>query len=226
MLEPPLGPWTEDFPSTAHGAEAGAVRGGLEKARRHGAPRLHPFRTGDRSLCRATVAKRPKFHRATWVSADKLARRGAAHRDAQDRRACAWTKAGRSSRLRPAPPASADAAHRSAPARRSVFELPEGPAIAGIQALHMRAHAMDRAGGVGADQRAVGADLGAAAFLRWPCSTVPGGSKPRSTTQPKGMRGSARLELRDFERVVCRRARLRRCGRGRHRHRSFRARCR
>ena len=30
------------------------------------------------------------------------------------------------------------------------LELPEGPAIAGIQTLHMRAHLVDRAGGIGA----------------------------------------------------------------------------
>ena len=37
----------EDFPSTARSAETGAVRGGVEKAPRHRAPRLHPFRTGN-----------------------------------------------------------------------------------------------------------------------------------------------------------------------------------
>ena len=59
----------------------------------------------------------------------------------------------------------------------------------------MRSNAMDGAGGVGTDQGACRRAPVALVFLRpWPCSMVPGGSNPRSTTQPNGMRGSARLE--------------------------------
>ena len=52
MLEPPLGPWTEEFPSTTSRAETSAVLREVEKALRPCAPRLHPFRTGNRSLFR------------------------------------------------------------------------------------------------------------------------------------------------------------------------------
>ena len=75
------------------------------------------------------------------------------------------------------------------------LELPEGPAIAGIQPLHMRAHLMDRAGGIGAGQGAVGAHLGGLMRCADRTARCPTGSRPRSTTQPKGMRGSARLDL-------------------------------
>ena len=72
MLEPPLGPWGEDFPSRREGAETGAVRSRLEKAPRHRAPRLHPFRAGDRSLCRATSPSGPKFNGQTGWPPNKL----------------------------------------------------------------------------------------------------------------------------------------------------------
>ena len=91
----------------------------LEEARRHRAPRLHPFRTGDRSLCRRCGAKRPNSHRAMDRRREKLARGGVAHRDAQDRRAWPGRRRPACSRFRPVRPAGADAARRSAPARRS-----------------------------------------------------------------------------------------------------------
>src|SRR5579871_1997513 len=44
--------------------------------------------------------------------------------------------------------------------------LPERPAVASIEALNMRSDAVDRTGRVGADQRSVGAHLGAMTLLR------------------------------------------------------------
>ena len=79
------------FPVKGPGAEAGAVRGGLEKARRHRAPRLHPFRTGDRSLCRAT-GEAPESG-GTMDRGEQAGRGGVAHGDAQDRGARHSTKA-------------------------------------------------------------------------------------------------------------------------------------
>ncbi len=46
-----------EFPIRREGPQAGAFRGGLGQAARHGPPWLHPFRTGDRSLfCRSDAA--------------------------------------------------------------------------------------------------------------------------------------------------------------------------
>ena len=72
------------FPVTSRGAEAGAVRGGLEEAPRHRPPRLHAFRTGNRSLCRRTS---PSVPRSTgrWVTTRRCSTVALAHRDAQDR---------------------------------------------------------------------------------------------------------------------------------------------
>ncbi len=63
--------------------EAGAVSGGLDAAARIGAPRLHPFRTGDRSLFRRS-RQAPQDQRPVGFNCE-IARGGAAHRDAQDR---------------------------------------------------------------------------------------------------------------------------------------------
>ncbi len=68
------------------------------------------------------------------------------------------------------------------------FEVPVGPAVAGGRPFQMGADLMDRALHVIADQRAVGADLG--------LESVAEGEEffPRSTTWPKGTRGSARFD--------------------------------
>src|ERR1700683_5299812 len=50
--------------------------------------------------------------------------------------------------------------------RAIVFVVPEGPAIAGIQPLHMRCNAMNGAGGIGTDERAVGTNFCAMALCR------------------------------------------------------------
>ncbi len=217
MLEPPLGPWSEKLSRPQDRAVTGAVPGGLEETRRHGAPWFHPFRTGNGSLC-ATVANGRK-QRANGSPGKNWARW-------RCRPSCArsWNMelmtADRFSPLRPVRRANADAAHRSAPARRSIRIARRsshcrrpGPAPGRqpgeIEPLLSAETSVPSA-------RTFGFLVGA----RAPCSTVPGGNSPRSTTQPKGMRGSARLE-RVFRCCPGWREPLRQCGRAPHRHRFF-----
>ncbi len=70
MLEPPLGPWTEKFPSPASATGQAPFAAGWKK--RGGVVR-HGFTHFELEIevYRADVAKRPKFP-GTWVSSDKL----------------------------------------------------------------------------------------------------------------------------------------------------------
>src|SRR5689334_5937616 len=50
--------------------------------------------------------------------------------------------------------------------RAALLEVPEGPAVAGIQSLHMCRDAVDRTGGIGADQSAISAHSGGISAIR------------------------------------------------------------
>ena len=89
------------------------------------------------------------------------------------------------------PPAPAAAACRSRPACRR--PCPEGPAVAGRRALHRGADLVDRAAMLGRDHVPSARTRRVQRPLQR-CSTSPGCSRPRSTSQPNGIRGSSRLD--------------------------------
>ncbi len=118
MLEPPLGPWSEKFPSPAKALIQAPFAAEWKKRPgivRHG---FTHFELEIEVYVADIVRKRPNI-KGDWVRRRQAARRRLAHRDAQDRRARTgrWRPA---LRFRPARRASAGAARRSAPARRSV----------------------------------------------------------------------------------------------------------
>ena len=119
--------------------------------------------------------------------------RRVAHGDAQDRRA--WLRSGQTALLvKKVLRAAAGAARRSAPACRSARTARRSSRCRRPAPAHAR-----RSGGSSRWRRRRPACRRRAPWRWWrlrvPCSTVPGGNSPRSTTQPKGMRGSARLDL-------------------------------
>ena len=69
--------------------------------------------------------------------------------------------------------------------RALVLEMPERPAVAGVETLHLGAHAVDR--GLLAIQRRLVS-----------VSTAPGFNSPLSSSVTKATRGSARLEATIF----------------------------
>jgi len=117
MLEPPLGPWRENFPSKP-------------QALWRGASRLHPFRIGDRSLFRATGEAAESG--GTMDRGKQAGRCGVAHGDAQDRGARA--RSGRTA-VRPKASVSGDVGH---PQQASTQRFVNG-GDAGFQGDRLRA---------------------------------------------------------------------------------------
>src|SRR5262245_29835806 len=70
-----------------------------------------------------------------------------------------------------------------------MLEMPEGPAVAGVEALHVSRDAMNRTGPIGTDERAISADFG-------------------TVTAARSRQHSARLEQSAFDQCAERNARL------------------
>ena len=103
--------------------------------------------------------------------------------------------------------------------------VPEGPAVAGVQPLHLGADLVDRTGAVADRQRAVGAHLGGPALL----GVIEHGAGLHQAGVDQADEGDARLGALAGEHGeigAVQRPRPRRCARRRRRYRPARARCR
>ena len=189
MLQPPLGPWGAEFPSARQAmreapfAASWKKRGGVV---RHGFTHFEL----EMEVYFASVEKRPV--KGKMGAGSRRCR--AADGDEEDYR----------SRARNSDQTSAQTLTQHIDRRQRAvgqFEVPEGPAVARIEPLHMGTDAMDRAARIGTDEAAVGAHLGPVTLLR----ALQHRARRQQSALDHPAKGNARfgaLGAGDFDRVI------------------------